>query len=870
MIHKFLDNGIEYLIQKNAFTDIVCVQCWVKVGSINENKNQRGMSHLIEHMLFKGTKKRKVGEIAKIIEHCGGDINAYTSFDKTVYHLSINPEYVETAIDILADAIFYSTFDTNELNKEKEVICEEIRKYRDDPYSMITEKTFSYAFCGTEAARPIIGYEKDIKKFSKTEILKFYNMWYRPDNISVVVLGNIDIEQTEILINKYFGKISKPKFNKNILTQKLIQRQFPKGITTHVIKGDFKKSKLQISFKAPHFENLEAIALDLAMFSFGGAQSSRLVRNIQDSLQLVSEIDASLYAPKFGGITIIHSTPLEDKILQTIEAIASEIINFKYYNPLTLQELQTAKQNYKSSYFFQKEQITKQASKLGFSLQTIYKYVYEEISMLALNKLQLSTIHNIIQKWLDENNVIIIALVPKNYKITSKYLKMAYLKSIQKTKNKVLSQKTKQQHNIIITKSTLTDNNTNEPQIIKIKDGITAVYKPNINSEVFCLVAVSEGGLRSENKEIAGINHAVSLMLGKGTISKTYTQLLDIIEGSGASIEGFSGKDSLGLKLECLKEQIDVFIPLFFECLKTPHFYDDPWNAIHKDILETIRSQEDLPAKIGFRKFGELLFNTHPYSLPIYGLKDSVIKFNTQNILDYFNQYKNKGPWVLGCVGPKENQKIIELIKKCCENWNPLNQKRTFNNTILYNNSIKKEHIFKDREQTHIVLGNIGLNWFSPQRYATDILINILDGQGGRLFINLRDKKSLAYTVTAFCTYAYNNGALGAYIACAPNKVEESINTLINEFKNLYLHPPKDKEIERAKNYIIGTHNLSFQTSESQAMSMALMELYGIGYRDFMEYAQKIKNVSNSEIYEQAKNLLNLDNIVIITVGPNQ
>ena len=149
MIHEFLENGVEVVLKENRFTPAVAIQIWVGVGSMHEKPEERGMAHFLEHMLFKGTEKRAVGEIAASVEACGGDINAYTTFDQTVYHLTLAAEHAHLGVDLLCDAFSSSRIDVVEFQREREVILEEIRRSNDSPGSILGRRVFELMFAGS-------------------------------------------------------------------------------------------------------------------------------------------------------------------------------------------------------------------------------------------------------------------------------------------------------------------------------------------------------------------------------------------------------------------------------------------------------------------------------------------------------------------------------------------------------------------------------------------------------------------------------------------------------------------------------------------------------------------------------------------------
>jgi zinc protease len=188
LVEKYvLGNGLTVVVRPNPASPVVAVQAWVKAGSTTEPEERAGMSHILEHMAFKGTKRRGNGDIAREVESLGGEINAYTSFDQTVYHITISGRYLENALDILSDTLENSVFDAGELSRELEVILEEVRMNEDNPGRVVGKALFREAYREHPYGRPVIGYVNTIKNTTRDDLLSYFRKWYVPGNMVLVI-----------------------------------------------------------------------------------------------------------------------------------------------------------------------------------------------------------------------------------------------------------------------------------------------------------------------------------------------------------------------------------------------------------------------------------------------------------------------------------------------------------------------------------------------------------------------------------------------------------------------------------------------------------------------------------------------------------
>ena len=824
------------------------LQAWVGVGSLDETKQQRGMSHLLEHLLFKGTEKRGVGEIAKTVEHCGGNINAYTSFDRTVYYLSLTSDFAEVGIDLLSDAVLHSALDADEIEKEKEVVVEEIRRGLDNPGNLVGQKMFSHAFKGCEAARPIIGTEEGVKGFSRQEIYDFYQHWYQPSNMTVICVGNFKEEECLGWVKKYFGS----KENSTTIERRPINREFATG-KVDILKGDYQQPRLELFFEAPGLYHEDSVALDLAAFALGSGDSSRLNRRLRDKDQLVAAIGASLYAPSFAGLLTLSCYPTVDSSYKTVEACCEELSKLIYSNPVSDCELEKARSYLKTDYLYQEETIEGQAKALGSAMMTKYKEHYDDVYLAQVNRTTSADINKALRRWITPESLSITGMVPEGMEIDEAQLWSAVKKGFALSKSQAVKPNQGQSQLV-------------PPQVIKLKDGVTLVYRQSPEAKFFNLVAVTEGGQRAESRESAGIFNAMSDVLATATKTRNYDQYLELMDKKGCDLISFSGKDSLGFQLSCIPEHSQEMGELFFESILEPVFPSQQWQTAKFGIEQRISTQDDSSAGVCMRNLQEGIYANHPYGFPIYGYKDSVATFDEDLLLKKYLKYRDDGPWIIGCTTSQSLDEVKGFIEKHIADWNPKPKVRSL---TIPSRSESTNRVFesvdKNREQIHVAMGFSALQWSDPGRAALDVIGSILGGQGGRLFLNLRDQQSLAYSVAPIISFGFDPGFFACYVASAPQKKDQVFTALDEQLKRLLETEPDDVELEGAKNQIIGQHLSGNQRSSSQAMTMALMQLYGVGADDFLKYPDSIRQVTT--LRPVAERIINMEDVVKVIVG---
>ncbi|HEX4925204.1 MAG TPA: pitrilysin family protein, partial [Bdellovibrionales bacterium] len=265
---------MKVLLIESKKSPVISVQIWVKTGSADEKKGEEGISHFIEHLVFKGTRKFKVGEVAAAIETAGGEINAYTSFDQTVFHVTLSKHFIDTGLDVISEMIAYPLFDEKEIDAEREVVIEEIKKNADDPQRQAGLLLFETAFKTHPYSLPVIGFDKVIRKVSKKKILDYFHSRYVPENMTLVVAGDFESKEARAKIKEKFETIAPYRLKKVSRKKEIKQAQARLAVK----QTDFEESYLHLAWKIPAPGHASIPALEILGLVLGQGDSSRLVR----------------------------------------------------------------------------------------------------------------------------------------------------------------------------------------------------------------------------------------------------------------------------------------------------------------------------------------------------------------------------------------------------------------------------------------------------------------------------------------------------------------------------------------------------------------------------------------------------------------
>lgn len=386
-----LDNGIRVIMEKIPYVNSVSIGVIIDNGSAKEDKYNNGVSHFIEHMLFKGTNKRSAKDIAESIDNIGGQLNAFTSKESTCYYAKVLYNHIDIAIDVIADMITNSIFAESDIEKEKSVIIEEINMYLDSPEDMVNELLNEIMFEKTSLGRPVLGIENSIKKLNRKEIHEYFTNNYRPENIVISLAGNIDTSEVFKMLNYHFGslnnlnKYDEKKENIYKFTNKL------KGITKNTEQLNFCIGMEGLPVVSKNIESL--LVLNNI---FGGSMSSRLFQKIREDLGLAYAVESYPSSYKDIGIFTIYAGLHPSQLIKTIEHIGKEIDNLRE-KLISKYELDKSKEQLKGNYVLGMEGTFSRMYEIGKSL-SIFNEVHSPDKVLnKIDKVSLSDIEEVVR-----------------------------------------------------------------------------------------------------------------------------------------------------------------------------------------------------------------------------------------------------------------------------------------------------------------------------------------------------------------------------------------------------------------------------------------------------------------------------------------
>lgn len=855
MQREILPNGLTVLVRPVRVAPVAEVQIWAKVGSADERPGEEGLAHFFEHMLFKGTPRRGVGDVAGEVEGAGGRINAYTSFDVTVYHATLPAAHVATGIEVLSDAVLHSLFDPTEIAREIEVVLEEIRRGEDSPGQVLGNALFAEAFRTHPYRAPILGTPASVSSLSHERCMAFHRRWYGPENLMVIVAGDVDSDAVRLRVRAAFADAKQREASRARTPEP--PRPAPRAAA---LRREFERASFAIALPAPPFAHPDAPLLDLLAFVLGEGDGSRLVQRVKEDEELADCVDASSWTPLDEGLLTASVDVDVARLEQSITATARELERVRH-ETVSRDELDRARTNFLASLAWERESVSGIARKIGSFELLAGDHRAEARYFAAIREATPGSLLDAARRWLAPERATAVALVPeKSRRHPDAGAVAAALARGVESSRRLFAPPRPVPHG----------GRAGDPALhaYAFANGARLFVAPRREVPVVAVRAAFLGGLLSEREDNAGITSFLSSMWTRGTETRSNADLARTIEALAASIDGFSGRSSLGATLDVPSESLDPALELFADVLLRPELDAEEIEHERGDVLAALSRREDHLGERAFDHFLATLFEVHPFRHPVIGTEHAVRRLDHGALLAHHRHFVRARNAVLAVAGDVDPDAVASRLSTLLAPLDdgpftapdPADDPRP--------DSPREAIVHRVREQAHLVIGFRGLSLADEDRFALDVLTQILSGQSGRLFLELRDRRSLAYSVTAANVEAMAPGFFATYIGTAPEKLDAARAAMLAELRRAIDAAPSEAELVAAQRHLVGNFGIDLQRSSTRAAHVAQDALFGLGADAHLRYAERTLAVTREDVLRVARRVIDLRAPVTAIIRP--
>jgi zinc protease len=829
---RILPNGLTIIVQEDRSAPVTSVQAWCGAGSIDENAHLgAGLSHILEHMLFKGTKTNPANTIAQKIQDVGGYINAYTSFDRTVFWIDVPKNGTAVALDVLSDAMMNSTLPETEYAKEQEVIRREFAMGMDDPDRMAGQLLFATAYQRHPYRLPVIGQLDIFNQLTRDDVMQYYKARYVPNNLTFIVVGDVEAEA----VFEKLGALFKDHPARSL--QPVYIPSEPPQLGRRVVHQEFvtELTRLSLAWHIPEITHPDVPALDILSTILGDGRSSRLYRRVREETGLAYGISAFSYTPGDPGLLGIDAMT-EPAKRDAAQDLILKIIDEIKMAGVTSEELAKAKKISLSHHLGSLTTMRGQASDLGSNWFLTRNLNFTRDYLAAVQKITPEDIRRVTKKYLRDDNLTLISLNPKAAVAPSSEIVQPIA--------------------------------AGEIQKIVLSNGLRLLVREDPRLPLVSMAAVFRGGLLAETRKTNGITRLMAKVLLKGTTTRSAEEIADTIEAVGGSMGSDAGNNSFSVAIDVTQPDLKLGAELLSDVLLNATM---PESAIarEKEVqLAGIKEDEEQLTTVARNILREALFRDHPYALRGKGSAESVVALGQRDLLDFRDRYVVGQNGVISVFGNVKAAEVKQLFEEALAGLKPGSlaltdapQPAPLTKTIAVEN-------LKDKAQGVLMAGYRGADMFSPDRYALELIDEASSDLGSRFFVRIREQMGLAYYVGASQMQGLVPGVFLFYVGTDPQKIEPVKTALLEEINRLASEGLTEQELARAKKKMIGQQQIANQSNDSFGYMAALDELYGLGFDHYKMLEREVEAITIEDVKRVAAKYFQNQPYVLATVRP--
>jgi zinc protease len=826
-------NGLTLIVEENHSAPVASVQAWCKTGSIHEGKwLGAGLSHILEHMLFKGTTSRAPGVIASQVQDAGGYINAYTSNDRTVYWIDVPAKGADKAVDILADAMMNATLPEAEYNKEQEVIRREFAMGYDNPDRTASLLLFRTAYHTSPFKEPVIGHLDIYNKLTRQDVLDYYKRRYVPNNLCFVVVGDVNAGQIRDQLASFFEKYPRTALEPVLVAEEPPQLGKQEGRDT--FPTDL--SRMNIAWRAPGATSPDAPAVEVLSAVLASGTSSILNAELREKQGLVHQIGGGLYtlSPNEGLIYIgaiadpAKREQAEKEILAQVAKVARDGV--------TESQLAKAKKGLLADHYHGLATARGRASDYGNGWLITGNAEFGRRYLEAIEKVTPADIQRVASQYLRDEGLTVTSLDPAGQNEG----KSAQTDSVQ----------------------------TGETSKTVLPNGLTVLIHSDNRLPLVSINALFRGGLLAESHDKNGVSQLLASTITKGTKTRNAQQIAESIEHVGGSIGAGAGNNTFSVSVDVMKGDLALGMEILSDVVANATFPAQEVSRERDSQLAAIKAEDDQITAVARNVLKPRLYGAHPYGLRSTGSPETVTKLTPDDLKSLRDRIVTGRNGVLSIFGAVDPKAALDLASK---DFGSLPAGELLLTTPPVAEPLKqdvKASADLQRQQAVVMRGFLGTSVSSADRPALELIETASSDLGSRFFVRIREKLGLAYFVGASNSTGLAPGAFVFYLGTDPKKVDLASREFNEEIAKLATDGLTQEELDRAKAKILGAEAIRNQSASALGGLSATNEIMGLGYDHQKVRAEEISKVTLEDIRRVAQKYFRDGKSVEVVVGP--
>ncbi|MEH1964477.1 MAG: pitrilysin family protein [Nostoc sp.] len=865
-----LDNGLTVLTKEVHTAPVVSVQVWYKVGSRNEVKGENGISHQLEHLMFKGTTDRPV-QFGRLFSALGSQFNAFTSYDETAYFGTVQRDKLEALLTLEADRMENSLVGTEQLTSEKRVVISELQGYENSPGYRLNRAVMRDAFPSRAYGLPVGGTKADVEKFTVEQVRNYYQTYYSPENATLVITGDFATEPVLKVVKETYGKL--PKRPKTAVAKNSAQVTAPTSVAKKaaiVLKQPGSAALLQAVYPLTDINHPDVPAIDVMDAILTGGRSSRLYQALVESglASSVSGGAAELIEP---GWYQIDATAAPGKELGKIAQVLQESLAKLQQQPVTTEELNRAKTQLQASYILGNQDITSQATQLGYNQTVAGDYRYIERYLAAIAKVTPAQVQKVAKTYLNPAKQTIgffEPTQPDGKPGTSNAGSGRTVENFSPGKPVDPAELAK----YLPPATSATDSGKQPlPEEFTLSNGLRVLLLGDRNLPTINLSGQINAGTEFDGNQKAGLANLTANNLMNGTQTKNALDLAKTLEDRGADLNFSASREGVSISGQGLSANLPILIQTLADVLKNATFPADQLELSRQRALTSLKVQLDDPRGLGRQLFQQAIYpENHPFhSFPT---ADSLKSITRDDLLGFYQTHYRPDNTTIALVGDFEAVKVKALLNQVFGKWQATGKPPVLQiaSVPLPQTLTRLNKVIPGKSEAVTYIGYNGISRKDPRFYAALVLNQIFGGDtlSSRLGTEVRDRQGLTYGIYSGFAAGINPGPFLIQMQTAPGDTQKAIASTLALLKQLREQGVTEAEFNAAKRSITNSYPVDLANPSDVSSIILDNAVLGLSRSEIRDFPQRIQAVTMAQTQQAIEDLIKPENLVIVTTGP--
>jgi zinc protease len=876
-----LPNGLKVLVLEKPGVPVVSHWVWYRVGAVDERPGETGLAHYLEHVMFKGTRQIRKGDIDHLTFAAGGSNNAYTFTDFTAYYFNFEASRWRLALEIESDRIRNCSFVPKEFEAERGAVLNEMHAAHDSPAGYLDEDVDAAGYAVHPYHHPVIGWQQEVESVARSTVIGFYDRHYMPNNAILVVVGAVKAEEVVAAAAEAFREVAAGPAPPPVAEVEPPQR----GEKRVVLPEDTDTPRVLAAWHTCRMGDDDDYVLDVASTILGGGRSSRLHQRLVERDRTCTDVSVWNETRKYPGRFKVWCEGQQGADPRAVEAAVHEEIARLAAEGPSAREMEKARNHLLARDLFSRETAAGTAERLGMMEAARTWRIFADWPD-RIRAVTADEVKGAMRRYFVPANRTVGWSIPAEQAPLATPLPEAAAaapaESAPAEAAPAMARKAEppgepdakptfrggreRPLDLSIPKGPAGAVRI-APRVETLPNGLTVLLQRHGTLPVVAFQAYVPAGQLVEAKP--GLALLVGDLLDEGAGERDAAEIAETVDFLGALLE----TGATGAKARCLAKDADAVLDLLADVLLRPRFAESDLEKCRRTQLSEIAAEDDNPTVVGRKAFRRAIYGDHPYGRPTRGDAAAVEGITREDVVAHHRRWFTPERAVLAVTGDFDPEAMLAAVRKRFGEWKPgADPRPALPELKRLPAPVRVDLPMEGKSQSNVYVGNLGVRRNHPDFVPLLVLDHVLGTGPGfsyRLSKDLRDEQGLAYTVygTVSSSAGEEPGAFQAFIACLGDDLPRAIDGILGHVKRIREEPVSEKELADAKSYLVGSQVFHYETCEQVASVLVDLQRFGLGFDYPERFPALVDAVTREDVLRVAKAHLDPEHGALVVSG---